>query len=97
MSCFNQVGGLELATTEARLADLNRKLGYATSWGVEGRIIDADECEKHYPLLNRAADGRRILGGLHVPSDGLAAAARAVQLLISRAREAGVSSSVPPP
>jgi dimethylglycine oxidase len=92
VSCFNQVGGLELATTEARLADLHRKLGYATSWGIEGRIIDADECEKHYPLLNTGAlaDGRRILGGLLVPSDGLAAAARAVQLLISRAREAGV-------
>jgi glycine cleavage system aminomethyltransferase T/glycine/D-amino acid oxidase-like deaminating enzyme len=93
VSCFNQVGGLELATTEARLEDLKRKLGYATSWGVEGRIIDADECEKHYPLLNSGplADGRRILGGLHVPSDGLASAARAVQLLISRTRQAGVT------
>ncbi|MDQ0851826.1 glycine cleavage system aminomethyltransferase T/glycine/D-amino acid oxidase-like deaminating enzyme [Arthrobacter sp. B3I9] len=93
ISCFNQVGGLELATTEARLEDLKRKLGYATSWGVEGRIIDADECEKHYPLLNKGAlaDGRRILGGLYVPSDGLAAAARAVQLLISKTRAAGVT------
>ena len=51
-SCFNQLGGLELATTEARLQDLKRKLGYATSWGIEGRIIDPDECVKHYPLLN---------------------------------------------
>ncbi|MCO4251328.1 GcvT family protein [Pseudarthrobacter raffinosi] len=91
--CFNQVGGLELATTEARLQDLKRKLGYATSWGIEGRIIDPDECEKHYPLLNTGAlaDGRRVLGGLYVPSDGLALAARAVQLLISRARQAGVT------
>lgn len=93
ISCFNQVGGLELATTEARLQDLRRKLGYATSWGIEGRIIDADECEKHYPLLNTGAlaDGRRILGGLLVPSDGLASAARAVQLLIAKARAAGVA------
>ncbi len=53
MSCFNQVGGLELATTEARLAELHRKLGYATSWGIEARVMDADECEKHYPLLAR--------------------------------------------
>lgn len=92
-SCFNQVGGLELATTETRLQDLKRKLGYATSWGVEGRIIDADECEKYWPLLNKGQfrDGRQVLGGLLVPSDGLASAARAVQLLISRAREAGVT------
>lgn len=93
VSCFNQVGGLELATTEPRLQDLKRKLGYATSWGVEGRIIDADECEKNWPLLNKGQfkDGRQVLGGLLVPSDGLASAARAVQLLISRAREAGVT------
>ncbi len=92
-SCFNQVGGLELATTESRLQDLKRKLGYATSWGIEGRMIDPDECEKHYPLLNTGtfADGRRVLGGLYVPTDGLASAARAVQLLISRARQAGVT------
>ena len=53
-SCFNQVGGLELATTETRLQDLKRKLGYATSWGIEGRLIDPDECEKLYPLLTPA-------------------------------------------
>ncbi|TDL38747.1 GcvT family protein [Arthrobacter nitrophenolicus] len=93
VSCFNQVGGLELATTEARLEDLKRKLGYATSWGVDGRLVDADECEKLWPLLNSGplADGRGILGGLFVPSDGLASAARAVQLLIGKARAAGVT------
>ncbi len=93
VSCFNQLGGLELATTEARLQDLQRKLGYATSWGIEGRIIDADECEKHYPLLNTGSldAGNKVLGGLYVPTDGLASAARAVQLLISRTRAAGVN------
>ncbi|MGO4187893.1 GcvT family protein [Pseudarthrobacter sp. TAF60_1] len=93
VSCFNQLGGLELATTETRLQDLKRKLGYASSWGIDGRLIDADECEKHWPLLNSSAfaDGRQVLGGLYVPSDGLASAARAVQLLISRTRESGVS------
>ena len=72
VSCFNQVGGLELATTEARLQDLKRKLGYATSWGVEGRIIDADECEKNWPLLNKGQfkDGREVLGGLPFPPTG---------------------------
>src|SRR6478736_4806090 len=93
VSCFNQLGGLELATTEARLQDLRRKLGYATSWGIEGRIIDPDECGKHYPLLTTGAlaNGNKVLGGLYVPTDGLASAARAVQLLISRTRQAGVT------
>ena len=86
-SCFNQVGGLEVATTETRWADLHRRYGYATSWGLEGRLLDSAECKALYPLINEEL----VLGGLHVPSDGLALAARAVQLLIERTSEAGVT------
>jgi glycine cleavage system aminomethyltransferase T/glycine/D-amino acid oxidase-like deaminating enzyme len=86
VSCFNQVGGLEVATTETRLADLKRKLGYASSWGIEGSILSPAECKELYPLIKED----EILGGLHVPSDGLASAARAVQLLIKRTEAAGV-------
>ncbi|KAJ5632574.1 NAD dehydrogenase [Penicillium lividum] len=85
-SCFNQVGGLEVATTPARLEDLKRKHGYAYSWGIEARLINAEECLQLYPHL----DQNVVLGGLHIPSDGLALAARATQLLIERTREAGV-------
>jgi glycine cleavage system aminomethyltransferase T/glycine/D-amino acid oxidase-like deaminating enzyme len=87
VSCFNQVGGLEVATTEERYEDLKRKLGYARSWGIEGaRLVDAAECKEFYPTL----DESHVLGGLYVPSDGLALSARAVQLLIERTRDAGV-------
>ncbi|ODA79292.1 hypothetical protein RJ55_04885 [Drechmeria coniospora] len=84
--CFNQVGGLEVATTPERLEELKRKHGFATSWGVDTRLVDADECLKLYPLLNRDL----VLGGLHIPSDGLASAAATVQLLVSRTRKSGV-------
>ena len=86
VNCFNQVGGLEVATTETRLADLKRKLGYAASYGISGKILSREECMELYPLLNE----EDVLGGLHVPSDGLANAARAVQLLIKRTEAAGV-------
>lgn len=85
-NCFNQVGGLELATTLARLEDIKRKHGYASSWGVEARLLSSEECIQMYPGLNKDM----VLGGLHIPSDGLALAARAVQLLIKRTRKAGV-------
>ncbi|KAL2870910.1 GcvT family protein [Aspergillus lucknowensis] len=85
-SCFNQVGGLEVATTPERVEELKRKLGYAGSWGVDARLVSAEECLAMYPLLNRDI----VLGGLHIPSDGLALAARATQLLIERTRDAGV-------
>ncbi|RYP83240.1 hypothetical protein DL769_001436 [Monosporascus sp. CRB-8-3] len=86
LDCFNQVGGLEVATTSARLEELKRKHGLASSWGIDSRLISADECIKIYPLLNRGL----ILGGLHIPSDGLALAARFAQLLIARTQKAGV-------
>ncbi|MGK3204607.1 GcvT family protein [Amycolatopsis sp. MEPSY49] len=85
LDCFLQVGGMEVATTPARWEDLKRKHGWATSWGVEGQLIDADECVKRWPLL----DGSRIFGALHVPTDGLARAAKAVEVLAERATERG--------
>ncbi|THY63201.1 Dimethylglycine oxidase [Aureobasidium pullulans] len=85
-NCFNQVGGLEIATDAARMAELKRKHGYAQSWGIEARLITPEECLEKYPLLNK----EQVHGGLHIPTDGLALAARAVQLLINRTRKAGV-------
>jgi dimethylglycine oxidase len=84
--CFNQVGGLEVATTPERLADLHRKQGWATSWGVAGTVIDPAECVKLHPLL----DEKQILGGLYVPTDGLAKASRVVVALARRASVRGV-------
>ena len=83
--CFKQVGGLEVATTPERLADLRRRQGWLTSWGVESRLVDPEECVRLHALL----DGDRVLGGLHTPTDGLAKAARAVVALARRAEARG--------
>ncbi|MEZ0493512.1 FAD-dependent oxidoreductase [Kineococcus sp. TBRC 1896] len=84
--CFNQVGGLEVATTPERLTDLQRKLGWTKAWGVGGaELIGPQECKALYPLL----DVERVLGGLHVRSDGLAKAHRAVTALMRRATGRG--------
>lgn len=86
LSCFNQVGGLEVATTEARVGELKRRLGYAKSWGIDARLLDTAECKSLYPHI----DESQVLAGLHIPTDGLARAARAVDLLIERTRDEGV-------
>ncbi|MCU1679590.1 MAG: sarcosine dehydrogenase [Amycolatopsis sp.] len=85
LSCFNQVGGLEVATTPGRWEDLKRKQGWATSWGIDGSLIDAEECLRRYPLL----DIDQVLGGWYVPTDGLAKASRAVVALMRRAESRG--------
>ncbi len=83
--CFNQVGGLEIATTPERLADLHRKHGWATSWGVPSEVVGPERCAELHPLLDR----ERVFGGLHTPTDGLAKSPRAVAALIRRAEARG--------
>ncbi|SEM09676.1 Glycine cleavage system T protein (aminomethyltransferase) [Blastococcus sp. DSM 46786] len=82
---FRPVGGLEVATTPERWADLARRHGLATSWGIEARLVDAGECARLHPLLDPGA----VLGGLHVPSDGLAHAVPAGEAQARRAIERG--------
>lgn len=83
--CFNQVGGLEVATTPDRLADLQRKHGWAASWGVPARLVDTAACLALHPLLDPAA----VLGGLYVGTDGLASALRSGAAQARRATERG--------
>ncbi|NUT42293.1 MAG: GcvT family protein [Thermoactinospora sp.] len=87
LGTFDQVGGLEVATTEERLTDLHRRQGWAAAWGVEGRVIGPDECAKLWPLLDQG----RVLGGYHVPTDGLADALRSGEAQARRAIERGAS------
>jgi glycine cleavage system aminomethyltransferase T/glycine/D-amino acid oxidase-like deaminating enzyme len=86
LNCFQQVGSLEVATTEERLAELHRRHGWATGWGVEARVLDPDEAVRHNDLLDRD----RILGALHVPTDGVAAAVAAVEAQLRLAASRGV-------
>lgn len=83
---FVQTGGLEVATTAERLADLHRRHGWLTSWGVSSRVVPAQECAKLHPLL----DTDRILGGLHTPTDGLANPVTAVTAQAKAAQGRGV-------
>ena len=83
--CFQQVGGLELATTPERLADLHRRAGYAASWGVRGEIVGAARCKELWPLLDESV----VLGGFHTPEDGLARALHASRAQLDRATARG--------
>ncbi|WP_225836583.1 FAD-dependent oxidoreductase [Streptomyces sp. NK08204] len=85
VSCFDQVGGLELATTPERLADLHRRAGYAASWGVRGEVVNTARCRELWPLLDESA----VLGGFHTPDDGLARALLAARAQMDRATARG--------
>ena len=50
--CLIDIGTLEVALTEERLAELHRRHGFTTSWGFAGRMLTADECVADYPILD---------------------------------------------
>ncbi|MCX4573641.1 FAD-dependent oxidoreductase [Streptomyces sp. NBC_01571] len=85
VACFDPVGGLELATTPERLADLHRKAGYAAAWGVRGEIVSAARCGELWPLIDQSV----VLGGFHTPDDGLARALLAARAQMERATTRG--------
>ncbi|MEW1981360.1 FAD-dependent oxidoreductase [Citricoccus sp. NPDC079358] len=82
---FNPVGGLEVATTAERLAELHRRANFAVAWGLEATVLDPGPAAALHPLLHAG----RILGALHVPTDGLASSVLAVEALRARAEARG--------
>jgi len=86
LPCFLQVGGLEVATTTERLAELKRRQGFAAASGVEGRLLTPAECVAVHPLL----DESKVLGGYLVPTDGIAKALRACEAMARAATARGV-------
>ncbi|MBC9718537.1 FAD-dependent oxidoreductase [Streptomyces sp. TRM66268-LWL] len=85
LGAFQAVGGLELATTPERWADLHRRAGLAAAWGVRGELISPARCKELWPALDEAL----LYGGLLTPDDGLADAVRACAVQIERATSRG--------
>ncbi|MFD4634581.1 FAD-dependent oxidoreductase [Streptomyces sp. NPDC058284] len=85
LPCFDPVGGLELATTPERWADLHRKAGFAASWGIDAELVGPARCKELWPLV----DESRVHGGLYTPDDGLARAVPACRAQLERARARG--------
>ena len=82
------VGGIEVATTEARMQELKRRLGFARSYGLErAELLTPPETAEKIPLL----DPSTILGAYHVPTDGIAKAVTIATALARAAEANGVA------
>ena len=84
-ACFLQVGGLEVATTPNGSPSCTA----GTAGPPPGASSRACSTPPNAPS-SPPARPRRVLGGLHVPTDGLAKAVRAVEAQLRRARSRGV-------
>ncbi len=57
-------GGIEVARTEERMNELDRRMTSATAWGVDAELLTPAEVKKLVPFINEDV----ILGGFHCPT-----------------------------
>ena len=78
------IGGMEVATTPERFAELKRKVGAGRAWGIDTGLLGPDEAREKIPLLSDS-----IYGALYTPSDGIARAWQLAEAMADHARASG--------
>jgi dimethylglycine oxidase len=77
LPCYLPVGGIEVAATEERWAELDRRYGRARGYGLEAELLTPAQVKDRIPLI----DPERIVGGLFVERDGIAKAVRGAEAM----------------
>src|SRR4051812_20843203 len=77
LPCYHPVGGIEVAATEERWAELDPRYGRARGYGLEAALLSPEEVRDRIPLI----DPGRIVGGLFVERDGIAKAVRGAEAM----------------
>jgi glycine cleavage system T protein len=87
--CYHAVGGIEVAVTEERWAELDRRHARARGFGLDARLLTPAEVGEQIPFI----DPDLILGGFHVADDGVAKALLGAEALAEGPIERGVLSA----
>ena len=80
-----QKGSLSIATTEGRMAHIQRQESLAHAFGVEAKSISAGEAKERWPLMN-AED---VIGAVWSPDDGRVSPSDVCAALIKGAKSLG--------
>src|SRR5687768_5792895 len=63
---WDEVGSLRIASSDARLEELKRVVGYSKAFGMPLEIISPQECLDLFPLMSL----QDVMGGVYLPTDG---------------------------
>src|SRR6516225_435957 len=85
LGVFTQSGGIEVARTAERMAELRRRCSAAKAWGIPAQLLSPAEVGKLVPYLDESV----ILGGAHFPTVGVVDSLRAGTLMREEAVAAG--------
>src|SRR5580700_3728950 len=85
LGVFTQSGGIEVARTAERMAELRRRCTAAKAWGIPAALLTPGEVGKLVPYLDESV----ILGGAHFPTVGVVDSLRAGTLMREQAQQLG--------
>ncbi|HSO30415.1 MAG TPA: FAD-dependent oxidoreductase [Candidatus Sulfomarinibacteraceae bacterium] len=85
LGVFSRCGGIEVARTEERMAELRRRLGAARAYGVDAELVSPAEIRRLVPWI----DERLLLGGFHTPAVGVVDPVHAGTLMRQAATQLG--------
>jgi heterotetrameric sarcosine oxidase gamma subunit len=91
LGVFTQSGGIEVARTPERMAELRRRCSQAKAWGIPAEVISPAEVRKLVPYLDESV----ILGGGYFPDTGVVDSLRAGTIMRERAQELGALAVLP--
>jgi len=86
---FTESGGIEVARTEERLQELQRRMSSAKAWGIEDcEIVSPARVKELVPYVDESV----ILGGFYTPSVGIVDSLRFGTIAREKAQELGALS-----
>src|SRR6201996_6477516 len=90
LDVYLECGGIEVARTEARMQELDRRMVSAKTWGIEPTsLLTPAEISELVPFINEEL----LLGGFYTPGAGVVDSLRAATIMRERAQEAGMTVS----
>ena len=90
LGVFTQSGGLEVARTQERMQELERRMVSALAWGEEAQRVTPEDIKKLVPYIDESV----IIGGVYFPSVGVVDSLRAGTLMREEAQRLGALTVV---
>ncbi|GAA2206993.1 FAD-dependent oxidoreductase [Nonomuraea monospora] len=84
---WTECGGIKLASTPERMAEIRRQIGWARTFDLPLEEISVAEAVELFPLM----DPEGVVGAAYLPTDGQIDPSQLCYALASRAREGGVT------
>lgn len=84
---WTECGGIKLASTPERMAEIRRQIGWARTFGLPLEEISVAEAVTLFPLM----DPEGVVGAAYLPTDGQIDPSQLCYALATRAREGGAT------